>query len=146
MQSEPTNTPQNTLSVESSQINNQPSHHGLDSSHELSSRPLHPGAVGRRTSCFTEQADAASLPVASHGETFERPMRRLNSSSPRTPSPVDRIIEHENAREYSPKRRHEVPGFTVIKGGKRLGSGQVALSDFPNGQLHYLPVLEPLAD
>ena len=139
MQSEPTNTSQNIVSIESTQVNSQPSHHGLNSSHGHSLPPLHPGEGHRGTPGSAGSAGATSPPVASTGETSERPTRRLNSTSPRTPSPVDRIIEHENARDYSHKRKHGGPGFTVIKGSKKLGSGQVALADFPNGLLYYVP-------
>lgn len=138
MQSEPTDISQNKLSTGLTQVTHQPSHHGFDRPHELSSRHLGPGEGGRGTSCSVEPADAAPPFVASDDETSERSTRGLKSTSPRTPSPVDRIIEHENAVNYSPRRRNDGPGFTVVKGGRKLGNGQVALGDFPNGLLLYL--------
>ncbi len=133
MQSEPTDTSQNTQSTEYPQITHQPSHHGLDHAHEHSPRPLDSGEGGKGTPRSAEPAEAASPYVTSNDETSERTNRRLKSTAPRTPSPVDRIIEHEKAVNYSPRRRNEGPSFTVVKGGKKLGNGQVALADFPNG-------------
>ena len=133
MQSEPTNTSQNTLSTELTQVTYQAIHHGLDYSRERPSRPLRPGEGGRETSTSAKHAGATSPPVASDGNASESAVRRLNSTSPRTPSPVDRIIEHERAVSYSPKRRNEGPRFTVVKGGKKSSNGQVALAEFPNG-------------
>lgn len=138
MQSEPTDTSQNKLFTGLTQATHQPSHHGFDRPHELSSRPLGPGEGGRGTARSAESADATPPFVASNDEPSERSTRGLKSTSPRTPSPVDRIIEHENAVNYSPRRRNEGPGFTVVKGGKKLGNGQVALGDFPNGLLLHL--------
>ena len=138
MQSEPNNTSQNTLSTERTQVNEQPSHHGLDHPHERTSRPLHPGEGGRGIPSSTQPAEATLPPVANNCEKSERSTRRVNSTSSRTPSPVDRIIEHEKAVNYSPRRRTEGPGFTVIKGGRKLGNRQVALADFPNGMLSFL--------
>lgn len=72
-----------------------------------------------------------------NGESRE-PERRLSStssrSSRRTGSPVDRIIEHEEAVVTPIKRKHQGPAFTIIR---RKGSGnqRVNLTDFPNGDV-----------
>lgn len=69
-------------------------------------------------------------------QTVGRPLRRLNSSSskPRTPSPVDKIIEHENASVYTNKKKSEGLAFTVVPSVKKRSTKENVDLDFPNGQ------------
>ncbi|KAL8817268.1 MAG: hypothetical protein Q9223_003873 [Gallowayella weberi] len=73
--------------------------------------------------------------------------RRVSStsskSSRRTGSPVDRIIEHEQASVPSPKRKNDGPAFTIVR-PKSLGHSRLNLTDFPNEVLtHVLSHLPP---
>ncbi|KAL8699348.1 MAG: hypothetical protein Q9224_001450, partial [Gallowayella concinna] len=74
--------------------------------------------------------------------------RRVSStsskSSRRTGSPVDRIIEHEQAAVVpSPKRKNDGPAFTIVR-PKNRGYSRLNLTDFPNEVLtHVLSHLPP---
>ncbi|KAL8933283.1 MAG: hypothetical protein Q9216_006438 [Gyalolechia sp. 2 TL-2023] len=75
------------------------------------------------------------------GHDFYKPQRRLSStssrSSKRTGSPVDRIIEHEEAVTSPSKRNNDGPTFTVIR-RTTSGSQRVNLIDFPNEVLTHI--------
>ncbi|KAL8732479.1 MAG: hypothetical protein Q9166_002693 [cf. Caloplaca sp. 2 TL-2023] len=69
-------------------------------------------------------------------DSYER-QRRVSSasskSSRRTGSPVDRIIEHEQAVVPSPVKKNDGPAFTIVR-RKSPGNPRVNLTDFPNGK------------
>ena len=135
MQSEPTNTSHKTLSTTYPEDPQLPSHHGLNHPHKHTPYLSQSGEGADAASKSLELADAASPLAADNDGTHERATRRLNSIATRTPSPVDRIIEHEKATNYSPRRRNNGPEFTVIRGGQKRSNVLVALADFPNGLL-----------
>ncbi|KAL8769474.1 MAG: hypothetical protein Q9209_004535 [Squamulea sp. 1 TL-2023] len=68
---------------------------------------------------------------------FHERQRRVSStsskSSRRTGSPVDRIIEHEQAVVSSQKKKNEGPAFTVTR-RKSPGNARLNVTDFPNAQ------------
>ncbi|KAL8853246.1 MAG: hypothetical protein Q9221_001857 [Calogaya cf. arnoldii] len=93
--------------------------------------------------------DGAPDSAAPHDpmQGFHERQRRVSStsskSSRRTGSPVDRIIEHEQAVVTLPKRRIEGPAFTVTR-PKSPGHPRLNLTDFPNEVLtHILSHLPP---
>lgn len=79
--------------------------------------------------------DSASISEPEHN--FHQRQRRVSStsskSSRRTGSPVDRIIEHEQAVVSLQKRRYPGPAFTVTR-RRSPGDSRLTLTDFPNGE------------
>ncbi|KAL8857472.1 MAG: hypothetical protein Q9178_005966 [Gyalolechia marmorata] len=89
--------------------------------------------------------DSASISEPEHN--FHQRQRRVSStsskSSRRTGSPVDRIIEHEQAVVSVQKRRYPGPAFTVTR-RRSPGDSRLTLTDFPNEVLtHVLSHLPP---
>ncbi len=120
--------------TQNTQDSHQDSQYGFDAPDLQSSpRPCTEGA-GRRF--LRRSASNAGLLSSSGGsdEGSERPLRRLSPPSrPHTRSPVDRIAEHERALPYMQKKKNQGPSFTVIQGGKKSGTCQFGIADFPNG-------------
>ncbi len=149
MQSEPIEATQKS-SLDSTQDSQHTSQHGFHSPHGSADSFL------RREERATERKPRSrgvglgenTPPVASEQDNHG-PERRLSStssrSSKRTGSPVDRIIEHEEAVLIPPKRKNEGPSFTLIQ---RMGSGnqRVNLTDFPNGNTSAPIVFQRLTD
>lgn len=136
MQSEPTTATQKTF-LDSTRSTHHSSQYGLQQRHDQAGSSL------RRE----ERAADEELPEGGTnapqdaladltGHDFYKPQRRLSStssrSSKRTGSPVDRIIEHEEAVTSPSKRKHESPAFTIIR-RKASDSQRVNLTDLPNG-------------
>lgn len=72
-------------------------------------------------------------PVQYSHERQRRVSSTSSKSSRRTGSPVDRIIEHEQAVVTLPKRKNEGPAFSVTR-PKSPGHPRLNLTDFPNGE------------
>ena len=128
MQSEPTEITQK-FPQDSFPATQQSIQHGFNQSHEraTSHRRHEYGAIASPHTVREQRASPISL-----GEEADVPSRWLSSSSSsRTGSPVDRIIEHENATISKSKRQS--PVFTVIRRSRRAGGSCVNLTDFPNG-------------
>ncbi|KAL8735088.1 MAG: hypothetical protein Q9181_002926 [Wetmoreana brouardii] len=144
MQSEPTEVTQKTSpdSVQDSQLTTQHGYHEhkqpaaslLRSGARAADEPPPAGWIAPSQSALPEY-----LEQDSHGQ-----QRRVSStSSKRTGSPVDRIIEHEEAVISTSKQKNDGPSFTVVR-RKRPGSEQLNLTDFPNEVLtHILSHLPP---
>ncbi|KAL8749224.1 MAG: hypothetical protein Q9184_006894, partial [Pyrenodesmia sp. 2 TL-2023] len=138
---EPIEATQKT-SLDSTQDSQFTSQHGFHILHDLADSfpPCGERSVERkpRSRGIGLMEDA---PPESSEQHNNEPERRLSStssrSSKRTGSPVDRIIEHEEAVLIPPKRRNEGPSFTLIR---RKGSGKqrVNLTDFPNEVLTHV--------
>ncbi|KAI4167771.1 MAG: hypothetical protein LQ343_006966 [Gyalolechia ehrenbergii] len=141
MQSEPTTATQKTF-LDSTRSTHHSSQYGLQQRHDQAGSSL------RRE----ERAADEELPEGGTnapqdaladltGHDFYKPQRRLSStssrSSKRTGSPVDRIIEHEEAVTSPSKRKHESPAFTIIR-RKASDSQRVNLTDLPNEVLTHI--------
>ncbi|KAL8718203.1 MAG: hypothetical protein Q9225_004630 [Loekoesia sp. 1 TL-2023] len=138
MQPEPTEATQKT-SLDSTRITQHSSQHGFldyqdqpDSSHRHGNRAAEERPPTRGVGVPRHAASEATQ------QDFDKPQRRLSStssrSSKRTGSPVDRIIEHEEAVVTPPKRKNEGPAFTVIR-RKGFSNQRLNLTDFPNGKI-----------
>lgn len=136
MQPEPTQVTQRSSSPHRSPDESTTSHHGLQqrdhralgSSHCVE----HEGEHGRPAL----RDKTAAVHTAGSPPSTDNSIARLRSVSPPQPrSPGERIAEHERASTYSTKKRNEGPGFTVIHRGKKSGTGQCTITDFPNGWL-----------
>ncbi|KAI4205663.1 MAG: hypothetical protein LQ350_000160 [Teloschistes chrysophthalmus] len=148
MQSEPTEVTQKT-SQDSFQTAQSSSQYGI-----------HEPYVPARSSLRNEDGAAEQRPPLREGETpanalsedgedgteqdFYELQRRVSSTSlKRTGSPVDRIIEHEEAVLTAAKRRNDGPAFTVVQ-SKGFQSQRLNLTHFPNEVLtHILSHLPP---
>ena len=137
MQSEPTEVTQKTSQdlIQDTQTSSQYGHHDSDDPAAPSRRdgrqaadrptPARRGDVREDASTKTPEQDAE--------QDFDELQRRVSStSSRRTGSPVDRIIEHEETIVPAPKRKNNGPSFTVVR-SKTTGSPSLNLTDFPNG-------------
>lgn len=139
MQSEPTEVTQKT-SQDSFQTAQSSSQYGI-----------HEPYVPARSSLRNEDGAAEQRPPLREGETpanalsedgedgteqdFYELQRRVSSTSlKRTGSPVDRIIEHEEAVLTAAKRRNDGPAFTVVQ-SKGFQSQRLNLTHFPNGKI-----------
>ena len=138
MQPEPTEAIQKT-SPDSTKKTYQPSQHGFSDCHDP---PDSYPRRGNRGSGSQPAKAAVAAPGHAVSEASEHDLdeseRRLSSassrSSKRTGSPVDRIIEHEEALVTPPRRNDQGPGFTVIH-RQGSSSGRLNLADFPNGRM-----------
>ncbi|KAL8685634.1 MAG: hypothetical protein Q9218_007638, partial [Villophora microphyllina] len=96
-------------------------------------------AAGHRSSL----GEAEHPDTAPSGDSYESQRRVSSTSSKRTGSPVDRIIEHEEAVATAAKRRYDGLTFQVVQ-GKGSRSQQLNLTNFPNEVLtHILSHLPP---
>ena len=134
MQSEPNETSQYISLPKSSQRNSQNIQHGSHESDEHLPYQLDVGQERAKPQRTISSTSSSTASFTSYNDARERPLRRL-SPPPRqkSRSPVDRIIKHEKDVSYIPNKRAESRTFTVVQGGKNLGSAQVAIDDFPNG-------------
>ena len=120
--------------------------HGLHDHHDHGSRL--PGQMpssgsasapppGGRGSGPQRSSDNASEAGSTRG--------RLNSdSSPRTPSPVDRIDEHENASNASRASKNPTLGFKAVHKSQNAKAGSVTIDEFPNGSRRQSPQTKSL--
>ncbi|KAL8946429.1 MAG: hypothetical protein Q9222_007174, partial [Ikaeria aurantiellina] len=134
MQPEPTKLTQ-TTSQNSTQDASTSNQHGLHHHHEpIASGPQR---EGRAIDNLPLERGAGALESEQRQGLEQSPAgrdRRLSStSSKRTGSPVDRIIEHEEAVISSPKKKKEGPAFTIVR-RKSNGNPRLNLTDFPNGK------------
>ena len=88
------------------------------------------------TAARGNSASNGPTPHAPVQDSYQR-QRRVSStsskSSRRTGSPVDRIIEHEEAVPTLSRRKNEGPTFSVTQ-PKNFGHPRLTLTDFPNGE------------
>lgn len=141
MQPESTTASQNT-SLDSNQGTHHPSQYGFQQHCDQADSFLRYGDRAADEQPPAGSATASENDLASLTEhDFYQPQRRLSStssrSSKRTGSPVDRIIEHEEAVVSLPKRKNGSPVFTVIR-RTTSGSQHVYLTDFPNEVLTHI--------
>lgn len=141
MQSEPTEATQKT-SLDSTQNTQHTTQYGYsDLEHQADSLLKHEERTAERPA-RPRGTNIAEIALSEATNGSPEPERRLSStssrSSRRTGSPVDRIIEHEEAILTPVRRKHEGPAFTVVR-GKGSGSQCVNLTDFPNGNPYDLP-------
>lgn len=136
MQSQPTEATQIT-SLDSTRDAQYTSQHGLHEPHTSADSLLRRGNGAAKRQPRSRRADVAE--DASSGapeQDIGEPERRLSStssrSSKRTGSPVDRIIEHEEAVLTPSRKKNDGPAFTVIR-RQASGNQRVNLTDFPNG-------------
>lgn len=139
MQSESTTLSKKTSLGSNPDTHHHPSQYGLQQHHDEADSFLRRGARAADEQSPAGVATPPETDLAKPREhDFYQPQRRLSStssrSSKRTGSPVDRIIEHEEAVVNLPKRKSESPVFTVIR-RKTSSSQRVHLTDFPNGGL-----------
>ena len=131
MQSEYNELSQKTSLDQSTQESNLAAQHGLEHSDLLPPR-LH--ETGKERSRSRRSASTTSRTTSSSGSStysVEESLRRLTQSSP-----VDRVAKHEKALTRLPKKKKNAgPEFTLIQRGRTTTTGQVVLSDFPNGSL-----------
>ncbi|KAL9602520.1 MAG: hypothetical protein Q9219_001815 [cf. Caloplaca sp. 3 TL-2023] len=119
MQSEPTEATQ-TTSLDSHQDTQKQSQYGLQEHHSPADSFLHRGgrAAAEQASAPRVDTQQDTPHTATEPDDYE-PQRRLSSTSSRstkrTGSPVDRIIEHEEATVIPPKRRDNGPAFTIVQ-------------------------------
>ncbi|KAI4139952.1 MAG: hypothetical protein LQ341_004017 [Variospora aurantia] len=140
MQSEPTEATQKT-SLDSTQNTQHTSQYGYsDPEHQADSLLKHEERAAERPA-RPRGTNIAEIALSEATNESPEPERRLSStssrSSRRTGSPVDRIIEHEEAILTPVRRKHEGPAFTVVR-GKGSGSQRVTLTDFPNEVLTHV--------
>lgn len=138
MQTEPTEASQKT-SLDSAQDTQHTSQHGFHDPHNGADPLLCYEERAAESQPRPGDADATeNAPSEAVERGFHKPERRLSStssrSSKRTGSPVDRIIEHEQALLTPPKGKNEGPAFSVIR-RKTSGNERVTLTDFPNGDI-----------
>lgn len=139
MQSEPTEVTQKT-SQDSSQSAQSPSQYGIHEPHvpARSSLRNEDGAAEKRPPLREGEIPANALSQDGEDDTeqdsYELQRRVSSTSSKRTGSPVDRIIEHEEAALTAAKRRNDGPAFTVVQ-SKGSQSQRLNLTDFPNGKI-----------
>ncbi|KAL8638770.1 MAG: hypothetical protein Q9228_004105 [Teloschistes exilis] len=145
---EPTEVTQKT-SQDSSQSAQSPSQHGIHEPHvpARSSLRNEDGAAEQRPPLWKSETPPNALSEDGEDGTgqdsYELQRRVSSTSSKRTGSPVDRIIEHEEAALTAAKRRNDGPAFTVVQ-SKGSQSQRLNLTDFPNEVLtHILSHLPP---
>ncbi|KAL8780808.1 MAG: hypothetical protein Q9213_006309 [Squamulea squamosa] len=148
MQSEPTEVTQKSFNTSASdtQSSSQYGYHGYDAP---AASLLQGGdeATGDDTDPAPRDGAPQSASIPDPEQVFHERQRRVSAtsskSSRRTGSPVDRIIEHEQAVVSLQKRKNEGPAFTVTR-RKSPGNAHLNLTDFPNEVLtHVLSHLPP---
>lgn len=116
----------------------QPSNHGLhqNESDDLGASYPHEGdgsderPLSPRHDNDRHRAVSSSSSVTSGRRPYS-PSSLSSSSAPRSGSPVDRIIEYEQATAKSFRKRKESPSFSILPlQGGHLG---IPLTNFPNG-------------
>ncbi|KAI9872945.1 MAG: hypothetical protein M1830_001038, partial [Pleopsidium flavum] len=145
MQPEPTEVSQETSSTQKTPgTQNAYLQHGLQNYDELGSRPLSREEERDEPSCSGE-ADASEPDKANPDKEDETSVRWMRpDSSPRTRSPVDRIVEYEKASNFSTKRNNEGPGFKIVEKSKKARDNGSPISISPNEVLtHILSHLPP---
>ncbi|KAL8669448.1 MAG: hypothetical protein Q9168_005954 [Polycauliona sp. 1 TL-2023] len=148
MQPEPTEVTQKTFHTSASD-NQHTNQYGYHDHHAPAASHLHGGdrAAGHDPTSTPGIGAPDSASAHDSVQDLHERQRRVSStsskSSRRTGSPVDRIIEHEQAVITLPKRKHEGPAFTVTR-PKSPGNPRLSLTDFPNEVLtHILSHLPP---
>lgn len=134
MQSKPTEVTQKPLHASASDTQNS-NQHGYRHHHAPAAALLeeeHRAADNHPTPARAAGTDNAS-PVQDSHQRQRRLSSTSSKSSRRTGSPVDRIIQHEQAVVTLPKRKGEGPAFTVTR-PKSPGHPRLNLTDFPNGK------------
>ncbi|KAI4235664.1 MAG: hypothetical protein LQ349_003005 [Xanthoria aureola] len=144
MQSKPTEVTQTPRHASASDTQNS-NQHGYRDHHAPAAALLpeeHRAADDHPTPARAARTDNAS-PVQDSHQRQRRVSSTSSKSSRRTGSPVDRIIQHEQAVVTLPKRKGDGPAFTVTQ-PKSPGHSRLNLTDFPNEVLtHILSHLPP---
>ena len=80
-------------------------------------------------------SDPAAVAAESNADPSQAPLGRLNTSEQRTGSPVDKILEHEDALSRSSRKGRYTSTFTYLSRSNKSEAGCVGLSDLSNGMI-----------
>lgn len=138
MQPEPSKATPKILTTELSGHHNRSSRYGFRTEDRRPGGAPHTGEAlsdpsrSSRSPRSMDSDDDAAINAAIVDDTMDKYLQRLRSRSPSSPSsPVDRIIEYENALTYVPEGKNKEPTFTHVRIGWH--GSRIEITDFPNG-------------